>query len=65
MADRVSRAKTQLRHARNERQERQAAFWQQAINEGRALRQARVEMQAGEALTPAQRQRQRQQRQTQ
>jgi hypothetical protein len=52
MADPVAQAKRQLHHAHNEREERTAAFWQQAVNDGRALRQARVEMQASQSQTP-------------
>ena len=52
MADPVAQAKRQLHHARNEREERAAAFWQQAVTDGRALRQARVEMQASQSQTP-------------
>jgi hypothetical protein len=47
MADPVSQAQRHLQRARNEREERAAAFWQQKVNDGRALVQARTEMQAG------------------
>jgi hypothetical protein len=48
MADPVSRARAQLHHARELRQERAAEFWQRVIIEGRMQRQAGSQMQAGE-----------------
>ncbi len=54
MADHVSEAKKELRHARNDRQEKAAAFWQQGVIEGRVLRQQRAEMRAGEKATQTQ-----------
>lgn len=54
MADPAKQAKSAGHHVRNDRQEKAAAYWQQAINEGRVLRQARVEMTAGERQTPQQ-----------
>lgn len=56
MADPVSAAKKELRHAISARQEKAAAFWQQDVIEGRVIRQARVEMQAGEKATVTQQQ---------
>lgn len=54
MADPAKQAKSAVHHARNDRQEKAAAYWQQAINEGRVLRQSRVEMTAGERQAPQQ-----------
>ena len=48
MADKVSRARAQLHHAREIRQERAADFWQRTIMEGRMQRQAGAQMTAGE-----------------
>jgi hypothetical protein len=54
MADPIKQAKSSVHLARNDRQEKAAAYWQQAINEGRVLRQARVEVTAGERQAPQQ-----------
>jgi hypothetical protein len=48
MADNVSRARAQLHHAPEVRQERTADFWQRTIIEGRIQRQAGEQMAAGE-----------------
>ena len=48
MADPISRARAQLHHERELRQERAAEFWQRLIIEGRMQRQAGAQMQAGE-----------------
>ena len=40
--------------SRHDREERAAVFWGQQINDGRALRQARFEMQQGERETASQ-----------
>lgn len=39
MADSVHQAKHDLHHARDVQRERAAAFWQQAVDEGRIIRQ--------------------------
>jgi len=54
VADPVKQAKSAVHRAQNDRQEKASAWWQQAVNEGRVLRQARVEMTAGERQTPQQ-----------
>jgi len=54
MADPVKEAKSTLHHARNDRQEKAGSWWQQAVIEGRVLRQARAEMQVGERQTQQQ-----------
>ena len=51
MADKVSRARAQLHHAREIRQERAADFWQRTIMEGRIQRQAGEQMTAGKKPT--------------
>jgi hypothetical protein len=51
MADDVSRARAQLHHAREIRQERAADFWQRTIMEGRMQRQAGEQMTAGDKPT--------------
>jgi hypothetical protein len=48
MADKVSRARAQLHHTREIRQERAANFWQRTIIEGRIQRQAGEQMTTGE-----------------
>jgi hypothetical protein len=48
MADKVSRARAQLHHTREIRQERAADFWQRTIIEGRIQRQAGEQMTTGE-----------------
>jgi hypothetical protein len=48
MPDKVSRARADLHHAREIRQERAADFWQRTIMEGRIQRQAAEHMTAGE-----------------
>ena len=60
MADKVSRARAQLHHAREIRQERAADFWQRTIMEGRIQRQVSEQMTAGEK--PAQKRQPRQPR---
>ena len=47
-----SARKSRIQHAREVRQERAAEFWQRTINEGRAQRQAGVQM--GEGNKPEQ-----------
>lgn len=54
MADTVKQAKVVLNHARDDRQEKASVWWNQAVNEGRVLRQDRVVMQQGERQTPQQ-----------
>jgi len=54
MADPVKQARSAVHHARTDRQERAAAYWQDTINQGRVLRQARAEMTAGEQAAPQQ-----------
>ena len=39
MGDSVHQAKHDLHHARDVQRERAAAFWQQAVDEGRIIRQ--------------------------
>jgi hypothetical protein len=48
MVDQVSRARTQLHHAREIREERAAEFWQRTIIEGRNQSQAGEQIKAGE-----------------
>jgi hypothetical protein len=48
MPDKGSRARAQLHHAREIRQERAADFWQRTIMEGRIQRQAGEQMKVGE-----------------
>jgi len=55
MADQVSRARTQLHHTREIREERAAEFWQRTIIEGRNQSRAGEQMTAGEK--PAQKKR--------
>ena len=55
MADEVSQARDQLRHARQDRVQRAADFWQRTLNEGRVARQA--ERQQTQAEAPVRRQR--------
>ena len=55
MVDEVSQARDHLRHARQDRMQRAADFWQRTLNEGRVARQA--ERQQMQAETPVQRQR--------
>jgi hypothetical protein len=51
MADQITRARAQLHHAREIRQEQAAEFWQRTIMEGRMQRQAGAQMKAGETPT--------------
>lgn len=51
MPDQVSRARAQLHHARETRQERAAEFWQRVIMEGRMQRRAGEQMKVGETPT--------------
>lgn len=48
MVDQVSRARTQLHHTREIREERAAEFWQRTIIEGRNQSQAGEQIKAGE-----------------
>jgi hypothetical protein len=48
MADQVSRARTQLHHTREIREERAAEFWERTIIEGRNQSRAGEQMTAGE-----------------
>jgi hypothetical protein len=51
MAETEADARRHLHQASNQREEKAAAFWQQAVNYGRALRQARAEMQVTQTQT--------------
>ena len=51
MVDQVSRARTQLHHARELREERAAEFWQRTLIEGRNQSQAGEQIKAGEKPT--------------
>lgn len=46
MTDDVSRARSQLHHLRQIRQERAAAFWQRTIDAGRIQRQTNARQQS-------------------
>jgi len=48
MTDPIKTARAAVHHAKQERLDKAAAWWQQGVNEGRALRQARAAMTAGE-----------------
>ena len=54
MADPVTEAKKDLRHATDERQNRIQNWWNQQINEGRAIQESRAQQQQREQQTQRQ-----------
>lgn len=54
MADPVTQAKKDLHHATDERQNRIQNWWNQQINEGRAIQESRVQQQPVEQQTQRQ-----------
>jgi hypothetical protein len=54
MADPVTQAKKDLHHATDERQNRIQNWWNQQINEGRAIQESRAQQQPGEQQTQRQ-----------